>query len=213
MVAHTPDRHTVTPGRTRRVAIIGPPLGASAVPYVQSVDPRVEAVVAYDKLASDPGRMGQSGFAPQGRERAVVPALGVQSEYGFQPEPYWMQGSSSFYPQPHSPQQAPNPGREKATGFDFWRRGGVDSMLVVPRASTHLEYSDIPYVLPASRYGQDVASYYTQAWLDEYLNHEPGADARLLAGKFTYLEPVGKGRWRPVHLVRQRSLSFYVCSA
>ena len=27
-------------------------------------------------------------------------------------------------------------------------------MLIVPRASTHLEYTDISYVLPASRYGQ-----------------------------------------------------------
>ena len=33
-------------------------------------------------------------------------------------------------------------------------------MVVVPRASTHLEYTDISYVLPASRYGQALTSVY-----------------------------------------------------
>ena len=51
-------------------------------------------------------------------------------------------------------------------------------MLVVPRASTHLEYTDIPLVLPASRYGQDLSSHYVQAWLDRYLKHRSN-DAAL----------------------------------
>ena len=38
-------------------------------------------------------------------------------------------------------------------------------MLVVPRASTHLEYTDIALALPASRYGQDITSVYVQRWL------------------------------------------------
>ena len=54
-------------------------------------------------------------------------------------------------------------------------------MVIVPRASTHLEYTDIAYVLPASRYGQAVASIYTQAWLAKYLQHDPAADDVLLA--------------------------------
>jgi hypothetical protein len=180
---------------------------------VQAVDPRVEAVVAYDKLASDTGGMGQSGFAPQGKQRPVAPALGVQSEYGFEVEPYWMEGSSSFTPQPHSPDQGPDPKREKATGFDAWQKAGVDSMVVVPRASTHLEYTDIPYVLPASRYGQDVTSWYTQAWFEKYLKHDPTADKRLLSTQFSYLEPTDSGKWKPVRLSREKYLSFYFCSA
>ena len=51
-------------------------------------------------------------------------------------------------------------------------------MLVVPRASTHLEYTDIPLVLPASRYGQALSSHYVQAWLDRYLKHRSN-DAAL----------------------------------
>src|SRR3954447_22998011 len=177
----SPDKQTVTPGRTTRMAIIGHSLGAAAVSYVQGVDSRVETVVALDKLSS-----GGAGFPGPSGIKPVVPALGVQSEYGFNVQPYWMQHGSSIQPQPGAPDQAPDPRREEATGFDAWRKAGVDTMVVVPRASTHLEYTDIAYALPASRYGQDVASYYTQAWLDRYLKHEgspPPAPAKAKAKK------------------------------
>ena len=85
-------------------------------------------------------------------------------------------------------------------------------MLVVPRASTHLEYTDIPLALPASRYGQDLASVYVQAWLDRYLKHQARVGA-LLKKQFSYLEPVGDDRWSPVTLERDPLLSFYYCSA
>lgn len=200
-----PDTATVTPGRTNKLAIIGHSLGATAVSFVEGVDRRVETVVALDKLAA--GEQFGSRTA-----KPVVPALGIQSEYGFNVEPYWMMGGSSFAPSPQDPRNAPDPQREERTGFDGWRRAGVDSMVIVPRASTHLEYTDIDYALPASRYGQDVASYYVQAWLDKYLKHRPYADARLLATRFTYLEPQIGHVWRPVTLERADRLSFYFCS-
>src|SRR3954469_13487869 len=74
----SPDTRTVTPGRTTRIAIIGHSLGAFAVSYVQGVDPRVETVVALDKLQGP----GSNGIA-ENTAKPVVPALGVQSEYGF----------------------------------------------------------------------------------------------------------------------------------
>jgi hypothetical protein len=223
----SPDKRTVTRGRTTRIAIVGHSLGAFAVSEVQGLDRRVEAVVALDKL-SGPG----SSFAGTNTAKPVVPALGIQSEYGFSVNPYWMSGGSSLQPQPQSPAQAPNPQREQLTGFDAWRKAGVDSMLVVPRASTHLEYTDISYALPASRYGQDVASHYTQAWLNRYMKHQgvpaPAKRSRrghrrrrrparpapdpLLATSFKYLEPVGNGKWSPVVLDRAKQLSFYYCS-
>ena len=85
-------------------------------------------------------------------------------------------------------------------------------MLVVPRASTHLDYTDIPLVLPASRWGQALTSVYVQRWLGHYLQHRTGKRA-LLARSFRYLEPVGGGTWKPVTLRRDRLLSFYYCSA
>ena len=83
-------------------------------------------------------------------------------------------------------------------------------MLVVPRASTHLEYTDIPYVLPASRYGQALTSVYTQAWLDRYMKHRGAAP--LLSTSFRYAEPVAIGRWEDLALERSALLSFYHCS-
>lgn len=165
------------------VAIVGHSLGATAVSQVQGTDKRVAAVVALDKLNSD-------GVTPR------VPALAVQSEYFFEPTPAGEQ---------------PDPGRERATGFDAWKKAGVDAMLVVPRASTHLEYTDIPLVLPASRYGQALTSVYTQRWLDRYLKGRSAAP--LLDTTFRYLEPVGNGEWAPVRLQRDDLLSIYYCSA
>lgn len=108
--------------------------------------------------------------------------------------------------------KAPDPDREEITGFDTWQAEGVDSMVVVPRASTHLDYTDEPPSLPASRLGQAMASYYVQGWLDKYLKHEPGADRRLLATSFRYLEPEGGGVWAPIVIDRNQQLSFYFCS-
>jgi dienelactone hydrolase len=200
------DRRTATPGRTKRIAIIGHSLGAAAVSKVQGTDKRVAAVVALDKLAgaASTGPIEGTGNKP------VVPALAVQSEYGFTVSPWFLSGGSSLVPEP-SP-DGPDPMRERASGFESWRAAGVDSLLVVPRASTHLEYTDIPLVLPASRYGQDLTSVYVQRWLDRYLKHR-GSSKRLLAKRFRYLEPTGGGEWSPVRLQRDPLLSFYYCSA
>ncbi len=202
----SPDRRTDTPGRTTRIAIVGHSLGAAAVSKVQGYDDRVMTVVALDKLAG-PGAEG----ALAGNDNVpTVPALAIQSEYGFTVAPWFLSGESSLAPQP-SP-EGPDPRREKQTGFDAWSKAGVDSMLVVPRASTHLEYTDIPLVLPASRWGQALSSVYVQSWLDRYLKHRDN-DRRLLGTRFRYLEPTGNGQWTPVTLRRNQLLSFYYCSA
>jgi hypothetical protein len=49
----SPDKRTVTPGRSTRIAIIGHSLGASAVSQVQGTDPRVETV-DWREFAWDP---------------------------------------------------------------------------------------------------------------------------------------------------------------
>ncbi len=202
----TPDPHPSTRGRTSRIAVIGHSMGAAAVSKVQGTDKRVAAVVALDKLTGP----GAAGPLDGNGNKPVVPALGLQSEYGFTVSPYLVSGGSSLTPQP-SP-GGPDPRRERATGYDAWRKAGIDSMVVVPRASTHLEYTDIPLVLPASRYGQDLSSHYVQAWLDRYLKHQDN-DAALTGTSFRYLEPAGGGQWKPVTLKRADLLSFYYCSA
>jgi hypothetical protein len=206
LIDRRPLSVATAPGRRTRLAIVGHSLGAFAVSYVQGVDKRVSVAVALDKLAST------SQFSVP-TPRPVVPSLAVQSEYGFTVNPYSLSGGSSLNPSPRLPTEAPEPMRERRTGFEAWRSAGVDSMLIVPRASTHLEYTDIPLALPASRYGQDLTSVYVQAWLDRYLKRSRGADRRLRAASWRYLEPVGSGRWSPVKLRRRDRLSFYYCSA
>ncbi|HWI42651.1 MAG TPA: alpha/beta hydrolase [Nocardioides sp.] len=198
-----PLAHPTAPGRTSRIAIIGHSMGAAAVSYVQAYDDRVATVVALDKLS------GGKGGVPtqQGPVVPKVPALALQSEYGFSVTPWQLSGGSSLVPAAGNPDRM----RERATGFDLWRSRGVDSMLVVPRASTHLEYTDIPLVLPASRWGQALSSVYVQRWLDAYLRGGPTAP--LLADSFSYLEPRGHGVWQPVTLQRDPLLSGRYCSA
>ncbi len=150
------DPRTATKGRTTRFAIIGHSLGAAAVSQVQGTDKRVAAVVALDKL------QGAEGVKPS------VPALGVQSEYGLVPGPSALSDSAVLLPVPGDI----IPQRERASGFDAWRSKKIDTMVIVPRASTHLEYADIPLVMPASRYGQALSSVYVQRWLGRYLKHE-----------------------------------------
>ncbi len=201
----TPVRNPRTPGRTTRLALVGHSLGAQAIAYVQGYDERVSTIVALDKLWSH-------GVAPFGSTpmRPVVPALALQAEYGFAVTPWQLSGSSSVAPT-LSP-QGPDPRRERATGFDAWRSRGLETMLVVPRASTHLEFTDIPLVLPASRWGQALSSAYAQAWLGHYLRGDTPVDA-LLARRLRYLEPVGNGRWKPVELDRDELISTRYCSA
>ncbi len=200
------DKRTVTPGRTTRIAIIGHSMGAAAVSKVQARDKRVATVVALDKLV---GPRSEPPFDGAGNE-PVVPALAVQSDYGFSVTPWLLGGGSSIAPAP-SP-DGPDPHRERSSGFDDWSAAGVDSMLIVPRASTHLDYTDIPLVLPASRYGQALTSAYVQRWLNYYLRHR-GTTARLRATSLRYLEPRGHGVWQSVTLQRDQQLSIYQCSA
>jgi dienelactone hydrolase len=209
-IDRTPDTQTVTPGRTTKVAIIGHSLGATAVSQVQGTDHRVEAVVALDKLSAVSGSGLPVGGGASTPNTPVVPALAIQSEYFLNPLPYFLSGGSG--PIPSASPNGPDPMRERSSGFDAWAAAGVDSMLVVPRASTHLEYTDIPLVLPASRFGQDLTSAYVQLWLDKYLKHRD-TDAQLLGTTLHYLEPRGKGVWAPVTLDRANALSFYYCSA
>jgi len=227
---HSPDLHTVTPGRTTRLALIGHSTGAVIASYLQGVDHRIETVVALDKLTATPDAINDdealtaefAGLGPlPGPVVPKVPALALQAEYGFEPQPYWEASCSSFEPCPAAPggtigapqlDQAPDPNREEDTGFNIWRRAHIDSMVMVPRASTHLIFSDSPPILPASLYGQDIASYYVQAWLDKYLKHETSANYALLSPTIRYIGPDQSGHWEHYTFDRDDNLSFYFCS-
>ncbi len=75
----------------RHVGIAGHSLGAAAVSYVGQIDPRVDAIVAWDNLG-DPGDDSfgvpecASGSSPRPADPAIVkPAMGITNDYGIAP--------------------------------------------------------------------------------------------------------------------------------
>ncbi len=214
-IDHRPDHRSVTPGRHVPLALIGHSTGAVTVSYLQGVDRRIEVGVALDKITATASAISDDqaelGSLP-GPVVPKVPTLGLQAEYGFEPQPYFLANCSSFSPCQGSPSQPPDPNREEATGFDTWRAKHVDSAVIVPRASTHLDFSDVPPILPASELGQAIASYYVQAWLAMYLQHRPSGAAAMQARKLHYLLPGPRDSRKPVTIDRDSHLSFYFCS-
>jgi hypothetical protein len=63
----------------------------------------------------------------------------------------------------------------------------------VIRGGSHLDFSFIPnQAFGASLRGPDLADWYTTAWFDKYLKHDPTADARLLSSRWR-ADPVEAG--------------------
>jgi len=167
--AANPGRGDLDP---TRVGIAGHSLGASAVSEVGQCDPRVKAIVAWDKLATTSGKCAdKAAHLPAGAPASPslkVPALGIHSEYFFNPT------TMTTPPDPHAQDAA----YKQLTG------AGTDAMVVQLRSSTHLEYTYVPYILPASRLGERVAMYYTLGWFDRYVKGDRTAVARLTARSF-----------------------------
>ena len=214
-IDHHRDRRSITPGRHVPLAVIGHSTGAVTVSYLQGVDRRIEVAVALDKITATASAISDDqaelGELP-GPVVPKVPTLGLQAEYGFEPQPYFLANCSSFSPCQGSPSQAPDPNREEATGFDTWRAKHVDSAVIVPRASTHLDFSDLPPILPSSARGQAMSSYYIQAWLAMYLQHRAWGGVAMQAHTLRYLVPQAGDARRMVTIDRDSHLSFYFCS-
>ncbi len=170
---HNPYRAVVDPAE---IGLAGHSLGARAVSYLQGVDKRVDAVVAWDNLASDlDGDAGSPSGGPPASEiigggipfgppvpvRPRVPSLGEASD------------SAGFQLQ-RGPQI-------KKTAYDDWVRHGVPSMEVVFRGAQHLDWAQSQLPAPGGNVELERFEYYTRAWFDLFLRHDAGAVRRLLA--------------------------------
>ena len=56
-------------------------------------------------------------------------------------------------------------------------------MEVAFRGATHLTYTYVPLVLPASELAERFAFYYTLAWLDQYDRGDPTGFTRLTVSR------------------------------
>lgn len=137
-----------------RIGLAGHSLGASAVtevgnratPVPAVPDLQVQAVVGWDdaNLPSD--------LEPR------VPTMGQAAEV-------------FFFPTPRT--GSPDPDAHLGTHRRFVE-ADVPSYHTTYATSTHLEWTYIPYLLPASAKGERVAMHQTLAWFDRWLKGEPG---------------------------------------
>ena len=150
------------------IGLAGHSAGGVAVSRLGQEDPRVGAIVSWDRA--------QSGPMPDGL-KLRTPALFLTADFNCQKVPVCLPVAYDSPPDPRGP-------GDKDTDFQRVSAAGVDSMKVSLRAATHLDFTEFAPTPPSSRYGAIVASYYTLAWFDRYLKGSPGALARLTAVKF-----------------------------
>lgn len=147
-----------------RLALAGHSAGAGAISKVQQCSDAsdvwktlatclgrsypIKAIVAWDGLAS-------RGVVP------VVPAMNQQADgYFLNPQPSYA---------------APDP-TSHLSSMNLWRSKGVDSYSLTVRGGTHMEWVDVPYILPSTTYGVRMVDHYTLAWIDRYMS--PDAKVR-----------------------------------
>jgi dienelactone hydrolase len=151
----------------RRIGLAGHSAGGVAVSRLGQEDPRVSAIVAWDRAQSRP-------LPPELRLR--TPALYVVADFNCQQVPICMPIAYDAPPDPRGP-------GNKDEDFQRTSAAGVDSMKVALRAATHLDFTQLGPGT-GSRHGAVVTSYYTLAWFDRYLRRSEEALDRLTATRF-----------------------------
>ena len=142
----------------RHIGLAGHSAGGVAVSRLGQEDPRVAAIVSWDRA--------QSGRMPAGL-RLRTPALFVAADFNCQQVPVCLPVRYSSPPDPLGP-------GNKDEDFQRVRRAGVDTMKIALRAMTHLTFTEFPQA-NGSRYGNADAFYYTLAWFDRYLRRGDAA--------------------------------------
>jgi dienelactone hydrolase len=157
------------------VGLAGHSAGGVAVSRLGQEDPRVSAIVSWDRAQSSP--------MPADLQLRT-PALFLVADFNCQRVPVCV-------PQPYtSPPDPKGPGN-KDEDFQRVSAAGIDSMKIALRAATHLDFTQFSPGT-GSRYGALTTSYYTLAWFDRYLRGAMHGDqavardafARLTATKF-----------------------------
>ena len=168
-----------------RVGIAGHSLGAAAVSEVGQCDTRVRTIVAWDDLSAITG-CGDVTVPRQYRSATLLhaPALALTNDYFFNPQPM------TAPPDPHS----------KDAGYRQVAAAGLDTEMIALRGATHLTYTYVPLLLPASELAERMASYYTLAWFDLELRGDATGFTRLVATHFDSsvdVHSIGAGVYDP----------------
>ncbi len=155
-----------------RLGIAGHSRGGVIVSEFGHRDPRVSAIVSWDRAQS----------TPLPADLALdTPTLLMFADYNCQNVPVC---------EPEVYETAPDPDGPGNKGDDFLllEAAGIDTMQIPLRAALHLDW--VPSQLSGNRYAEAVSIYYTLAWFDRYvrgaMEPEVAADAfeRLTAAAF-----------------------------
>ncbi|WP_320838437.1 thrombospondin type 3 repeat-containing protein [Zhongshania sp.] len=160
------------------ISVVGQELACDPATPRSQRDGCISAIVGWDSLSS----VSDTDTLP-----IKAPGLSLTAEYFFNPTPA-------------NPDSPPNP-ETKLGAYKQMVASNVDSMRIGLRSSTHLEWTYVPLILPASRYGERVSMYYTQAWFDRYVRDDLSAVDRLKAQQFDNsadLSNIGAGTFDPL---------------
>lgn len=155
-----------------RLGIAGHSRGGAVVNDFGHRDPRVSAIVSWDRAQSTP----LAADLP-----LVTPTLFMFADYNCQQVPV-------CEPEPYDTAPDPDGPGDKGDDFLRLRDAGVDTMQVPLRAALHLDW--VPSQLSGNRYAEAVSVYYTLAWFDRYVGGATDPDlaadafARLTATEF-----------------------------
>src|SRR3954469_8072543 len=151
----------------KAIGLAGHSAGGVAVSRLGQEDPRVSAIVSWDRAQSSP--------MPQGL-KLRTPALFLVADFNCQRVPVCVPQPYTSPPDPHGP-------GNKDEDFQRVSGAGVDSMKIALRAATHLDFTQLTPGT-GSRYGAAVTFYYTLWWFERYLKGNDNALARLTATTF-----------------------------
>ncbi len=170
----------------REIGLAGHSYGAAGVSYIGQWDRRVKAIVAWDNLGgpgpnegsipgSSGGTIGEAGCPadPAARKpvRITKPALGMSADYGLPPTP------NTSRPHPEA----------KSAWSLAYSKAHVDTGEIIVKGGSHLDFSFIPNpAFGASLRGIDMITWYTVAWFEKYLKHDPAADKMLLTKRWQH---------------------------
>jgi dienelactone hydrolase len=149
-----------------RLGLAGHSLGASAISTVQQ--------------CSDAGTLWKTEKACLGVSypiKAIVGWDGVSSRGVVPVVPAMTQQADGYFLNPTLSYTAPDPTAHLAVQ-KMWTAKGLDNYSLTVRGGTHIEWVDVPYILPSTTYGNRMADHYTLAWFQRYLS----PDASVRAG-------------------------------
>ena len=176
------------------IGLAGHSYGAVASSWLAQQDSRVTTAVAWDALCvptwPSPDELVALTSAPI-NQLAGAPLYGLPTECFGAPGPTAppiTKPALSINPDyllVPAPYLTPPGAQGKEQSSLTYTAAGVDSGDLVIRGGTHLDFDDVTVgALPMSLRGPDLITWYTVAWFEKYLQHDPNADNKLLTARW-----------------------------